>query len=461
MKVLRYLSTVLALAALTACNDLVVPDLNNPPLDDLTGSPTRSAVLLATQGLFISARVGMAGQAGYVSGLGIVGRESYNFDRSDPRFITELLVGPLDGGSPSFGGALWTPRYRAVRDADNVLVATAGVADADLPASEKAGIRGIANTFMALQLLLTVNTRDLNGIPTSVNPDPTGDPTPWRTKSEAFADIEALLDDAATDLAGATFPSELSFPPGYATADTPADFLAFNQALRARVAVYQGDFSDALTIYLPASFLDDTAPFSLGVSYDFGIGTGETQNQLFDQSGFLLAHPSIRTDAQLQVGGALDQRSLDKTTVLPAPISDNTGQISSDLMFVHYGSPTASLPIIRNEELILLRAEANLGAGSAAAALVDINLVRTTSGLLPAIGVAAWAALTATERLDELLYNKRYSLLWEGGHRWIDMRRYGRLGDLPLDLPSFTVPDRYPVPTPECDARTDNPPPSC
>ena len=166
-----------------------------------------------------------------------------------------------------------------------MLVATAGVADADLPASEQAGIRGIANTLMAFQLLLTVNTRDLNGIPTSVNPDPTGDPAPWRTKSEAFADIEAILDDAATDLAVASFPSDLSFPPGFATADTPADFLAFNQALRARIAVYQGDFSDALTIYLPASFLDDTAPFSLGVSYDFGIGTGETQNQLFDQFG--------------------------------------------------------------------------------------------------------------------------------------------------------------------------------
>ena len=461
MKVLRYLSTVLALAALTACNDLVVPDLNNPPLEDLTESPTRSSVLLATQGLFVSARVAMASQAGYVSALGIIGRESYNFDPSDPRFSTEMLAGPLDGGSPQFGGAQWTPRYRAVRGADNVLVAAAAVADADLPPSEKAGIRGIAKTHMAFQLLLAVNTRDLNGIPTSVNPDPTGDPTPWRTKSEAFADIEALLDDAATDLAAASFPSDLDFPPGYATADTPADFLAFNQALRARVAVYQGDFTDALTLYLPASFLDDTAPFSLGVSYDFGIGTGETQNLLFDQSGSLLAHPSIRTDAQLQTGGALDQRALDKTAVLPVPIPDQTGRISSDLMFVHYGSPTASLPIIRNEELILLRAEANLGAGSAAAALTDINLVRTTAGGLDAITAAAWTAMTATQQLDELLYNKRYSLLWEGGHRWIDMRRYGKLGEIPLDLPSFTIPTAYPVPTQECDARTGNPPPSC
>jgi hypothetical protein len=464
VKILRYLSVATVLAALSSCNDLIVADLNNPGLDQLSESPTRSAVIAATQGLFISARVAMASRAGYVSALGIIGRESYNFDGSDPGFSTEMLVGPLDGGSPAFGGALWTPRYRAVRGAANVLLAVAEVSDADLPPAEKSGIRGIANTMMALQLLLVLNTRDTNGIPTTTNPDPTGDPTPFRTKSEAFADIVALLESAATDLgaAGTSFASDLSLPPGYATANTPADFLAFNRALRARVAVYMGDFSEALTTYLPASFLDDTAPFSLGVSYDFGIGAGEIQNLLFDQSGVLLGHPSIRTDAQLQGGGAIDQRALDKTTVLATPIPDQASLgISSDLQFTHYASPTASLPIIRNEELILLRAEANLGAGSAAAALTDINLVRTTAGGLDAITVGAWAAMTATQQLDELLYNKRYSLLWEGGHRWIDMRRYGKLAEIPLDLPSFTIPTAYPVPTQECDQRGDNPPPSC
>ncbi len=141
MKILKYLPMVLALA-LTSCSDLIVPDLNNPGLDQLKDDPTRSAVLSATQGLFISARVGMASRAGYVSGLGIVGRESYNFDGADPRFSAQLLVGPLDGGSPAFGGAHWTARFRAVRGADNVLLAVAELSDADLAPAEKAGIRG-------------------------------------------------------------------------------------------------------------------------------------------------------------------------------------------------------------------------------------------------------------------------------------------------------------------------------
>jgi hypothetical protein len=55
--------------------------------------------------------------------------------------------------------------------------------------------------------------------------------------------------------------------------------------------------------------------------------------------------------------------------------------------------------------------------------------------------------------LTQLLYEKRYSLLWVGGHRWIDLRRYDRLGTLPLDLPVHTVNDRYPIPGDEQLAR--------
>ncbi len=98
----------LALGALllAGCSDLNVPDLNNPGIDDLQKNPTRVAVIDATQGLFIGARANIAAFNGYVSVMGVLGRESYNFDPGDPRFITELLGGPLDGGSPRFGGNL-------------------------------------------------------------------------------------------------------------------------------------------------------------------------------------------------------------------------------------------------------------------------------------------------------------------------------------------------------------------
>ena len=70
-------------------------------------------------------------------------------------------------------------------------------------------------------------------------------------------------------------------------------------------------------------------------------------------------------------------------------------------------------------------------------------MVRTTSGNLPALGDLG----TPEEALDELLYNKLYSLVFEGAHRWIDARHYGRLDSLPVDrdgrrgLPDAADPD--------------------
>ena len=93
-------------------------------------------------------------------------------------------------------------------------------------------------------------------------------------------------------------------------------------------------------------------------------------------------------------------------------------------------SSTDRLAIIRNEELILLRAEANIGLGNLAAA-----------GLGPVV-------LTASNALTQLLYEKRYSLFMEG-HRWVDMRRYGRLSQLPRDRFGDVILDKMPKPETE------------
>ena len=99
------------------------------------------------------------------------------------------------------------------------------------------------------------------------------------------------------------------------------------------------------------------------------------------------------------------------------------------------------MPIIRNEELILLRAEANIGLGNLAAAQVDVNVVRAAAGLGPVV-------LTASNALTQLLYEKRYSLFMEG-HRWVDMRRYGRLSQLPRDRSGDVILDKMPKPETE------------
>src|SRR5690606_17514458 len=91
----------------------------------------------------------------------------------------------------------------------------------------------------------------------------------------------------------------------------------------------------------------------------------------------------------------------------------------------------SDIPWIHNEELLLLRAEIRWNTGDRPGAISDLNLIRTHAGGLPATTLTAASSDDAF--VDELLYNRLYSLMWEQGTRWIDARRYDRLGDLPID----------------------------
>jgi hypothetical protein len=105
--------------------------------------------------------------------------------------------------------------------------------------------------------------------------------------------------------------------------------------------------------------------------------------------------------------------------------------------------------LIRNEELLLLRAEAKYFTNDIPGAVADLNLVRTTSGGLTAIATPASQDAFVTA----LLYERQFSLLFEG-HRWIDARRFDKLETLPLDNPEWKRNRRYPLPLAECNART-------
>ncbi|HWP36507.1 MAG TPA: RagB/SusD family nutrient uptake outer membrane protein [Gemmatimonadales bacterium] len=457
---LGYAAALVGTLVTAACKDLNVPDYNNPSLEDLLTNPTRTKLAAAAQGLLVGTRAGYGAPNGYVSLLGILGRESYNFDAADPRFVTEMLEGQLNGGSPAFGGNLWGNPYANIRNA-HVLMQAAEDA-ASLTTAEREAIRGFAKTIQALDFLNIINTRDTYGAPIAVNQPATADPAPIATKAEVFAYIVALLDSARTHLqaGGAAFPFSLSS--GFAGFDTPSTFLQFNRALKARVDVYMGNYSAALTS-LGGSFLSTSAPLTLGVYHTYSTGSGDATNGIFDPTAAdILAHPSISTDAQLRADLTKDLRFQQKVVTLADPRT--VRGITTQLAFNIYPTNVTPIPIIRNEELILLRAEANLGLNTPAgdaAALTDINFIRTTSGGLQPILAASWNTMSNTQQLDELLYNKRYSLLFEGGHRWIDMRRYNRLTQLPLDLPAHRRNDKFPFPLDECNARDPKPAQGC
>ncbi|HEU0054418.1 MAG TPA: hypothetical protein VFQ39_14620, partial [Longimicrobium sp.] len=264
MRTLTRLAPLALLVALAgACgSDLTVPEYNNPSLEDLENNPTPAGVKAAATGLLIGVRADMTGRTSYIALLGIVGREAYILDASDPRYINELLVGPLTN-TGAFGAGVWTARYANIRGANILLSATdkvTGFSDA-----EKEAIRGFAKTIQALDFLLVINTRDVNGAPIDVN-RPLSELAPLESKAEVLARVAQLLDEGRTHLAAAgalpAFPFALST--GFAGFNTPATFIRFNRALRARVDVYRGDYPSAVTS-LSQSFVSTADALTTGV----------------------------------------------------------------------------------------------------------------------------------------------------------------------------------------------------
>jgi hypothetical protein len=309
---------------------------------------------------------------------------------------------------------------------------------------------GFSRTIEALDLLLIIVTHDTNGAVIDTDKSLEDGLGAIEHVDIVYAEISRMLDEAATDLAagGDEFPFPLTS--GYTGFDTPATFRTFNRAMRARVAAYMGEPDVALDA-LAESFLDETAmtvaDLDVGVYHTYSTASGDVPNGLLSPSIF--AHPSIETGAQMQAGGALDDRFLRKVEMTGMPGS--LQGLTSDLVFTLYTSPSSPIPIIRNEELILLRAEARLGNGDLVGAQEDLDRVRTVSGGLAPLPDAP--SPTAAELRTEVIYNRTYSLLFEGGHRWIDARRFGILDQLPLDLSTHVRNARYPIPLAECNAR--------
>lgn len=451
---------VVGLLGLLGCEGLQSPNVNSSDLNDLVENPTRTKIANAMTGVLAGNRNYMAGGFDYVMMTGVLGRNAYRLDIAEPRTITEWLEGSLNPASERGGGNIWARPYENVRLSEIVLSAVDAVPTTELSEGEKDAARGLVKTSRALDLLIIVNTRDENcdgqiGCPIDVRDD-AGELAEAVPKRAVFDEIMRLLNEAASDLesassSGAGFITTL--PPGYESFPTPAAYLEFNRALAGRVLTYMGRefdssfWNQALTA-LDASFLDPSRSMDFGAFYDYAAATGDQENQLFEpgQNPNSRAHPSVATDVELKPGGAPDDRFERKIRDIDFRQLRGLG---SDIGFEIYDSPSAPVPIVRNEELFLLRAEANIGLGNLEAARQDLNFVRDVSGGLPPVEPFA----SQEEALDQLLYEKRYSLLFEGGHRWIDLRRWDRLDELPLDQPGHVLNAAFPVPTSEQLAR--------
>ncbi|HET7229341.1 MAG TPA: RagB/SusD family nutrient uptake outer membrane protein [Longimicrobium sp.] len=441
-----------------ACGDINVPDYNRESISNLLNAPNRTRIDAATDGLLQNSRRDVAGR---VRLTGIVGREAYYLDPNEQRYVSELVTGNIDPSSFA-GNHDYSNPYGTIAQGQMILAALEKVAADQYTAAQKEAIRGFVLTIMGSDMLVVAQLHQYG--PTEVNADPLAAPSPMKTQAQLYARAAQYLDEAVPHLkAGGsafTFPLPSGFTIG-GSFTSPTNFIKFNRALRVRLDVLTQNYAAAL-VHLDSTFIaTPTSPtratFNQGVYYTFSSASGDLSNGLSSGSPEL-ADTLLKTNAQLKVGGGRDDRY---TLKVDSGSTVNRYSIKTFLRFRAYrvagaqyaganSGASSPVPWIRNEELILDRAEARWFTGDKVGAMADLNYVRTNSGGLAPVATPA----TDAGFVDLLLYEREYSLLYEGGHRWMDLRRFNRLNTL-VNYPrtgdkSITY---FPVPFTECLAR--------
>jgi len=436
--IFKALAFTLVIFSLGGCEVEEFSDLNNAEVDAFEDNLTRGDLQDLVGGILYSSRVRLGT---YFDNTGVIGREYYRFSGSEPRFTGDLLGREdlmLDNNTFYITGP-WGARYRTVKNANLIL---GFIENQDLSAQFTAGelsaTKGFLKTFIAYELLLNLNLTYENGIRIEVaNENELG---PFVSRTEALSSIRALLVDGAGDLTngGENFPFILSS--GFEDFNTPASFLQANNALSARVAAYQEDYTAVLE-FLDNSFLSlDAGTLNEGIYYNFSLDQTDILNPLFFSIEGLTAANARIVQPDFIIDAQEGDTRLNKVVELDSPIMQD--DLSGNYAVFRYESNTDDIPIIRNEELILLYAEANIFLDQNEA-VEALNIIRMAASLNSYNG-----AMNENALIDEMLMQRRYSLFAEG-HRWIDMRRYEKLDELPLDRPEDDVFLQFPLPLTE------------
>jgi hypothetical protein len=427
----KYFAAFIILLSFSACQKGEINSLNTPVVDGITANPTRSDLFNLVTGTESGMRRDIAA---YLDGTGVIGREIYRFSSAEPRYTTDLLGGgtkTLDNNTFYLTNP-WASRYQVIRQCFILLDAVGNTRSAIATDAQKKAFSGFAKTIIGYQLLLNINLTDSNG---ARIPVPNGAALgPVITDPGVVMDsVIRFLEDGKTDLTG----SDVMFPlsDGFLGFKDAAGLLKFNRALAARVYVYRKNWASALTA-LSESFFDLNGALATGVYHSFSTNGGDVANTLYlpanGNGEVRVAHPSFVTDIL-----AGDDR-ISKTALRTSSASQSG--LTGDRDITIWNSLNSPVSIIRNEELILLYAEAKIQTTAFGDAIIALDRIRAAHNLSPYPG-----AITSPALISELLYNRRYSLFMEG-HRWIDARRYGLLGTLPIDRVDDNVWARYPLP---------------
>ncbi len=447
-----------------------VTAVDAPTTEALSGALTAAGVQALAVGVLAADRTA-ANTIATLTLPNIYARNIYRIDGNEPRYVTETLSGTPDPASFSGAGG-WANMFTAIRAANSLLAALPGAVPSQVSIGERNVTAGLVQTMKALDYYRVLELRDTIGVAYQLDDQENLGMIMCKAKTLDY--IAALLDSANTSLVASGGTSLGFTPPAGLTGfgrdyRKAANLILMNRGLKGKIDVYRGlqhstpvagAFTAAIAELTQA--LGGAAPgavpasaFKTGVYLTFVAGgTENTPNALSDSR--IGANP--KAAAALQSG---DTRA--SKIIARAALSGNG--LSTTLNYV--GSATSNtanltnpIAILRDEEVVLLRAQAYFEAGQFANGAADLNSVRTSYGLA-AIAVPSTIAAARTA----LLYEKRWSLFMEGAQYLVDLRAYGQLraGVTPAEVAGDPFNTAMPIPKVEADARggTANLTPSC
>jgi starch-binding outer membrane protein, SusD/RagB family len=486
---------VVGLMGLAACKDTAVPNFRSPQINP----ETPSGIQFLVTGVVANSRADIGQDILALSGMG---REIGVFTTTDSRFITEWMGdGNSIPNSDFYGGGGWSAEFQNAKDAEDIIQDLPKVTPA-YSASDVSLITGVMKTLEAYNMMLVAETRDTNGVPLYGYAAPAATPAPILCIKDVWKGIAATLDSAEGDLdagKGGTMP--ISLPPGYSVANaagpsgTAGSFAGFNRALaayaklqyayattrvagggtRATPATSGAPLMSALVaadsaihatfLYNPGALTPPTAGnFSdpLAVYHNFSSTSGDLDNPVtfaVGQTTNVFVLDTVATE--IAAGGDLRATKLIVNSSAPnSEAGPAANAVAADSITVgFYESAGSPIPIIRNEELVLIEAAIQLGEGNLAAAVASINAIRTGVGHVPVfVNPGTYVGVR-----DQLLHEMRASNVGEPGEeRIMAIRNYGlQMQQTTTWGATDTHATLLPIPIQESGPRNGNITPSC
>jgi hypothetical protein len=417
-----------------SCELEEIVDPNSPSVTLVTQNPSKPQLQALVTGLESSSRSYLSTAA---NAQGTFGREIWYFNSNDGRNIQYWTgqVGLVDGlpDANFYGvGSLYSSPYSAIKQA-NVLIDAVKGSEA-LTEEERTAYIGFAKTIQGYQYLVVANAQYKNGIRIDVYDEFNLGPVVGY--EEALAAIQGIFQEGYDELkkSGATLPFKLTA--GYAAFNTPAGLGKVNRALAARVAIYQKEWQKALDA-LALSFYDLNGDLNIGPAHVYGAPPTESYNPFYYILGANLATLPVAHPLFVEEAIPGDKRIEDKIFERTNPIVNTVSLVplSSKYQDKRWATNTSSVSYIRNEELILIYAEASVQLGQHNNAVEALNRIRQAAEIGDYTGT-----VSLNDIITEILFQRRYSLWFEpAGHRWVDLRRYDRLDEISTELDGGTI----------------------